>query len=180
MAREGRSRWTWTPSRIRTVIDRLDRLADGRVLVLDYKTGKNLDARNWSAARLSEPGALLRRHRRTAHRGADVADAAFAGSAATFPASSASRRKRPCCRGSRVSTIPAASSFPPTPSPTGRRSSLTGTRRCAPSPPKSAPARRRFASPTPGPGTLRRPAAASPGGWAATLPDPLLPDTLAP
>lgn len=64
---------------IRTVIDRLDRLADGRVLVLDYKTGKNLDARNWSAARLSEPQLpFYAAIAAPLTGGADVAGAAFA------------------------------------------------------------------------------------------------------
>ncbi len=41
--------------RVRTVIDRIDRLDDGRYLILDYKTGQNIDTRNWAEARITEP-----------------------------------------------------------------------------------------------------------------------------
>jgi exodeoxyribonuclease-5 len=40
--------------RIRVVIDRLDQLADGSLAVLDYKTG-TVDAKSWTAMRISEP-----------------------------------------------------------------------------------------------------------------------------
>lgn len=41
--------------RVRTIIDRIDRLDDGRIVVLDYKTGKAIDTRNWAEDRLTEP-----------------------------------------------------------------------------------------------------------------------------
>ena len=36
-------------------IDRIDRLDDGRMLIIDYKTGATIDIRNWSADRITEP-----------------------------------------------------------------------------------------------------------------------------
>ena len=40
---------------VRMFIDRIDQLADGRLLVIDYKTGANIDTRNWASTRLTEP-----------------------------------------------------------------------------------------------------------------------------
>lgn len=36
-------------------IDRIDRLDDGRTLIIDYKTGATIDIRNWAADRITEP-----------------------------------------------------------------------------------------------------------------------------
>ena len=36
-------------------IDRIDRLDDGRALIIDYKTGADIDIRNWAAERITEP-----------------------------------------------------------------------------------------------------------------------------
>lgn len=41
--------------RVNMVVDRIDRLADGRRLILDYKTGAAIDTKNWAQARLTEP-----------------------------------------------------------------------------------------------------------------------------
>jgi len=76
--------------RIRTVIDRIDRLSDDRLLVIDYKTGQRIDTRNWAAERITEPQlpiyAALAAPGNTDNRIAGVAfarvrfkDAAFAG-----------------------------------------------------------------------------------------------------
>ena len=40
---------------IRLVIDRIDTLEDGRLVLLDYKTGRQNDYRNWAEARITEP-----------------------------------------------------------------------------------------------------------------------------
>ena len=40
---------------IRLVLDRIDALADGRLVLLDYKTGQKPDFRNWAKMRLREP-----------------------------------------------------------------------------------------------------------------------------
>src|SRR5690606_29826318 len=40
---------------IRLVLDRIDTLDDGRLVLLDYKTGQKPDFRNWAEARLREP-----------------------------------------------------------------------------------------------------------------------------
>lgn len=40
---------------LRLQIDRVDRLDDGRLLVIDYKSGSAVDTRNWAEARLTEP-----------------------------------------------------------------------------------------------------------------------------
>jgi probable DNA repair protein len=40
---------------IRLVVDRIDTLEDGRLVLLDYKTGLNNDYRNWADARITEP-----------------------------------------------------------------------------------------------------------------------------
>ena len=40
---------------VRMFIDRIDQLPDGRLLIIDYKTGASVDTRNWSSARLTEP-----------------------------------------------------------------------------------------------------------------------------
>lgn len=36
-------------------IDRIDRLADGRLVVIDYKTGNRVDYKSWADARIAEP-----------------------------------------------------------------------------------------------------------------------------
>jgi exodeoxyribonuclease-5 len=41
--------------RVRMVVDRIDRLDDGRQVIIDYKTGASIDIRNWAGARLTEP-----------------------------------------------------------------------------------------------------------------------------
>ncbi|WP_374326999.1 PD-(D/E)XK nuclease family protein [Azonexus sp.] len=41
--------------RVKVVADRIDRLEDGRQLIIDYKTGASIDVRNWASERLSEP-----------------------------------------------------------------------------------------------------------------------------
>jgi exodeoxyribonuclease-5 len=41
--------------RIKLVVDRVDKLADGRLLVMDYKTGNKIDFKNWGQATITEP-----------------------------------------------------------------------------------------------------------------------------
>ena len=41
--------------RVKLVVDRIDRLDDGRQVILDYKTGRAIDIHNWASDRLSEP-----------------------------------------------------------------------------------------------------------------------------
>jgi exodeoxyribonuclease-5 len=36
-------------------IDRIDQLEDGRLLVIDYKTGATIDTKNWASERITEP-----------------------------------------------------------------------------------------------------------------------------
>lgn len=40
---------------VRMFLDRIDQLADGRILIVDYKTGGHIDTRNWASDRLTEP-----------------------------------------------------------------------------------------------------------------------------
>jgi len=37
------------------VVDRIDQLADGSQVIIDYKTGAAIDIRNWAEARITEP-----------------------------------------------------------------------------------------------------------------------------
>lgn len=41
--------------RIKLVIDRVDTLENGRLLVMDYKTGRQMDYKNWAQATITEP-----------------------------------------------------------------------------------------------------------------------------
>lgn len=41
--------------KIQLVVDRIDTLEDGKLVLLDYKTGRNNDYKNWADARISEP-----------------------------------------------------------------------------------------------------------------------------
>lgn len=41
--------------RVKMVVDRIDQLADGRRVIIDYKTGASIDIRNWAEDRLTEP-----------------------------------------------------------------------------------------------------------------------------
>lgn len=41
--------------RVKMVVDRIDQLADGRQVIIDYKTGAAVDIKNWAAARITEP-----------------------------------------------------------------------------------------------------------------------------
>lgn len=68
--------------RVRVVADRIDRLDDGRQLIIDYKTGASIDVRNWASERLSEPQLPLY----AALVAEDVAGVAFARVLAERPA----------------------------------------------------------------------------------------------
>ena len=61
---------------VRMFIDRIDQLADGRLLIIDYKTGANIDTRNWASTRLTEPQLPIYAAIATPSEG-DVAGVAF-------------------------------------------------------------------------------------------------------
>jgi exodeoxyribonuclease-5 len=41
--------------RVHMVVDRIDQLADGRQIIIDYKTGAAIDVKNWAGQRITEP-----------------------------------------------------------------------------------------------------------------------------
>ncbi len=41
--------------KVKMVVDRIDCLADGRQVIIDYKTGAGIDTRNWAEQRITEP-----------------------------------------------------------------------------------------------------------------------------
>lgn len=41
--------------RVKMFVDRIDQLADGRRVIIDYKTGAAIDIKNWAGERISEP-----------------------------------------------------------------------------------------------------------------------------
>ena len=59
---------------VNVVIDRIDELADGRRIVLDYKTGASIDIKNWASQRITEPQVPIY----AALAGEDVSAIAFA------------------------------------------------------------------------------------------------------
>lgn len=60
--------------RVKMVVDRIDRLADDRQVVIDYKTGQSIDVKNWASDRLTEPQLPIY----AALTGQDIAAVAFA------------------------------------------------------------------------------------------------------
>jgi len=67
----------------RVVVDRIDRLADGRKLILDYKTGRTVSTASWRDERISEPQLPIYASYALAEE--PVAAVAFAHLAATPP-----------------------------------------------------------------------------------------------
>ena len=41
--------------KVKMVVDRIDRLDDGRQVIIDYKTGASIDTKNWAGQRITEP-----------------------------------------------------------------------------------------------------------------------------
>jgi exodeoxyribonuclease-5 len=41
--------------RVKMFVDRIDQLADGRRVIIDYKTGATIDTKNWASERITEP-----------------------------------------------------------------------------------------------------------------------------
>jgi exodeoxyribonuclease-5 len=41
--------------KVKMVVDRIDRLDDGRQIIIDYKTGAAIDIKNWAEPRITEP-----------------------------------------------------------------------------------------------------------------------------
>ena len=41
--------------KVKMIVDRIDRLDDGRQIIIDYKTGAAIDIRNWAEQRITEP-----------------------------------------------------------------------------------------------------------------------------
>ena len=55
LASEQEQRITIEGVEIRLIIDRIDQLEDGSRIVIDYKTGRKPDTRNWAESRITEP-----------------------------------------------------------------------------------------------------------------------------
>lgn len=55
IAREQEERITIEGVSIRLILDRIDKLDDGRLVLLDYKTSRHNEYRNWSEVRITEP-----------------------------------------------------------------------------------------------------------------------------
>ncbi len=73
VAREERREIKVAGIAVNVVIDRIDELADGRRIVIDYKTGANIDIKNWASERITEPQVPLY----AALAGEDVSAVAF-------------------------------------------------------------------------------------------------------
>lgn len=61
---------------IKLVVDRIDRLEDGRILIMDYKTGNAVDFKNWGQEIITEPQLPI--YAAFAHEGEEVVGVCFA------------------------------------------------------------------------------------------------------
>jgi hypothetical protein len=123
--------------RVKMIVDRIDQLADGRQVIIDYKTGAAVDIKNWADARITEPQLPIY----AALVSDDVAAVVFAKVLLDKPGFAGVADEKDILPGVQGVGDEKQKIFDPAEFPTGSPSSCIGANGCTSSPARSRPVR---------------------------------------